>query len=148
MSGASTLLDILVAGLLLATIGFAWRLERRIALLRSEKAQFAQLMADFTQATARAEAGVRALEAAAADAGRGLEGLVARAHGLREDLVYMIERAEPIADRLSQAARAEPLVAPAARPVAPAARPDAPPARPARATSPADDLLKSLAGLR
>jgi hypothetical protein len=137
MSGASTLLDILVAGLLLATIGFAWRLERRIALLRSEKAQFAQLMADFTQATVRAEAGVRALEAAAADAGRGLEGLVARAHGLREDLVYMIERAEPIADRLSQGARAEPLVAPAA-----------PAAGPARAASPADDLLKSLAGLR
>ena len=134
MSGASTLLDILVAGLLLATIAFAWRLERRIALLRSEKAQFAQLMADFTQATARAEAGVRALEAAAADAGRGLEGLVARAHVLREDLVYMIERAEPIADRLSPVARAEAPVAPAARP--------------ARAAASTDDLLKSLAGLR
>ncbi|MEY4682399.1 MAG: hypothetical protein RLZZ276_4048 [Pseudomonadota bacterium] len=145
MSGASTILDILVAGLLLATIAFAWRLERRIALLRSEKAQFAQLMADFTQATARAEAGVRALEAAAADAGRGLEGLVARAHGLREDLVYMIERAEPIADRLSPVARAEAPVAPAARP---AARPEAATARPARAAASTDDLLKSLAGLR
>jgi hypothetical protein len=145
MSGASTILDILVAGLLLATIAFAWRLERRISLLRSEKAQFAQLMADFTQATARAEAGVRALEAAAADAGRGLEGLVARAHGLREDLVYMIERAEPIADRLSPVARAEAPVAPAARP---AARPEPATARPARAAASTDDLLKSLAGLR
>lgn len=141
MSGASTLLDILVAGLLLATIAFAWRLERRISLLRSEKAQFAQLMADFTHATARAEAGVRALEAAAADAGRGLEGLVARAHGLREDLVYMIERAEPIADRLAPAARTE-------APAAAATRQEPAPARTARAPAAAEDLLKSIGGLR
>ena len=136
MSGVATILDVVIAGLLLATIAFAWRLERRISVLRSEKAQFAQLLADFSQAAARAEAGVRALDAAAADAGRGLEGLVSRAQGLREDLVHMIERAEPIADRLSSAARAE-------MPVQP---PEQHRARRPAATP--DDLLKSLAGIR
>lgn len=134
MSGVSMILDVVLSVLLLATIGFAWRLERRISALRNEKAQLAQLMADFSHAAGRAEAGVRALEAAAADAGRGLEGLVSRAHGLREDLVYMIERAEPIADRLASAARGEP-----------ARVPDA---QPARAAPQAGDLLKALGGLR
>jgi len=100
------MLDGLVAVLLLATIVFAWRLDRRLATLKQEKAALGELMADFTQAATKADQGLKALKAAAADMGRDVEGLVAKGQGLRDDLSFLIERGEPLADRLADAVRA------------------------------------------
>jgi hypothetical protein len=101
MSGTSIVVDIVVAVLLVVTIGFVWRLERRIAMLKREEARFAELLGEFGAAAMRAEQGVKALRAAAEGAGRDLEAVIARAQGLRDDVQYLLDRAGPVTDRLS-----------------------------------------------
>lgn len=157
-------LDAFVAVLLLATIVAAWRLDRRLSTLRREKAALAELMSDFGQAAAKADHGLKSLKAAANDVGRDVEALVAKGQGLREDLSFLIERGEPLADRLTDAVRARPAAPPpsAAAPAAArsaALRPSS--SREARAAAPAGgataveprseierELLKALAALR
>lgn len=127
------MLDGLVAVLLVATIIYAWRLDRRLATLKQEKAALGELMADFTQAATKADHGLKALKAAAADMGRDVEGLVAKGQGLRDDLSFLIERGEPLADRLADSVRAR-------------SAPPTPPPTPQPAPQPARE--RSLRGLR
>ena len=103
MSGTSIVVDIVVAVLLVVTIAFVWRLERRIAVLKREEAKFAELLGDFAQAAARADQSVKALKLTADGVGRDLESVIARAQGLREDVQYLLDRAGPVTDRLSDA---------------------------------------------
>lgn len=103
MSGTSIVVDIVVAVLLVVTIAFVWRLERRIAVLKREEAKFAELLGDFAQAAARADQSVKALKLTADGVGRDLESVITRAQGLREDVQYLLDRAGPVTDRLSDA---------------------------------------------
>lgn len=103
MSGTSILIDAIVACLLVVTIGFVWRLERRIAMFKREEARFVELLADFAAAAARADQAVKALRATAETAGRDVDAAVGRASGLRDDIQYLLDRAGPVADRLSDA---------------------------------------------
>jgi len=100
---------------------------------------------DFTEAAERAERGVKQLKAEGDQIARALEGLVAKGRGLRDDLAFLVERAEPLADRLTDTLRQR-LAAPAT-PVA-AAAPVAPPAPSAAPSAAERDLMKALAGLR
>jgi hypothetical protein len=149
MTGTSILIDAIVACLLVVTIGFVWRLERRIAVFKREEARFAELLADFAAAAARADQAVKALKATAETAGREVDAAVGRASGLRDDIQYLLDRAGPVADRLSDAvmrSRVRPSAATAAQgPVQPepqsdpqpeSARPRSAPQRePARAAT-------------
>jgi hypothetical protein len=171
VNGISLALDALVALLLLATIAFAWRLERRMAVLKREKDQFAQLLQDFARSATQADAGVKALRATATDAGRDMEALVARAEDVREDLLYLLDRAGIGSGVGGTGARPQARAAPPRRPARPpepasrASGPGAPPAQsgaPAQAATPESapvppaaataaipaDLLKALASLR
>jgi biopolymer transport protein ExbB/TolQ len=159
-------LDAFVAVLLLATIIAAWRLDRRLSTLRREKAALAELMADFGQAAAKADQGLKSLKAAANDVGRDVEALVAKGQGLREDLSFLIERGEPLADRLTDAIRARQAAPPSPSAAAPATAARSAvlrqsSSRDARATAPVGagaaveprseierELLKALAALR
>ena len=132
-------LDVVVAALLAATVAFAWRLHRRLAEWRADKAQLLDLVRDFTEAAERAERGVKQLKAEGDQIARALEGLVAKGRGLRDDLAFLVERAEPLADRLTDTLRQR-LAAPAT--------PVAPPAPSAAPSAAERDLMKALAGLR
>ena len=147
--------DLVVAVLLVVTIVYAAMLNRRLAGLRSDKAELQALIQGLTAASHNAETAVSALKEANDDIGRQLEGKVARAQGLRDDLAYMVERGTTLADRLEGAIRARRDMpapeAPAPKPVrrvdsaaiAPAARePQSLPSRSER------DLLRALAGRR
>jgi hypothetical protein len=98
-------IDLLVGGLLVATLMFAWRLDRRLAVLRQEKAALIDLMRDFRAASEQADTSLRQLRETGSEIARNLEGLVAKGQGLRGDLGFMIERAEPLADRLTESLR-------------------------------------------
>ncbi|MFN7195181.1 MAG: DUF6468 domain-containing protein, partial [bacterium] len=52
---------------------------------------------------ARADQAVKALKATAETAGREVDAAVGRASGLRDDIQYLLDRAGPVADRLSDA---------------------------------------------
>jgi hypothetical protein len=98
--------DLVVAILLVVTIVYAAMLNRRLAALRSDKTELQMLIPSLGTASHSAEAAVAALKSANQEFGRQLETKVTRAQGLRDDLSYMIERGNTLADRLENALRA------------------------------------------
>ncbi|MEX2630669.1 MAG: DUF6468 domain-containing protein [Tistlia sp.] len=156
------LADGLLALLLAVTIAYAIVLNRKLSALRATKDEMARMLADFAQTTAQAEAGVRELRQSASASGDGLSAVVAEADGklekalgLKEDLVFLVEKGEALADRLERgleggrASQARPR-APAAKPAP--AKPGAKPAAAKRDGEPEvakdEGLLRSLAGVR
>jgi cell division septum initiation protein DivIVA len=135
-------LDVIVAILLAATIGYAVTLNARLNQLRKNRDELAKLVAAFNDATQRAEAGIPKLKRAAEEAGGGLQERVEKAQSLRDDLAFMIERADAMANRLEGTVRSArdlkpmPVSAPAAATASGSvAPPPRPPARPIAVTS-------------
>lgn len=98
-------LDIVVSLLLVATIGYAVMLNSRLTALRKNRDDLAKIIVAFNEATARAEASIPKLKRAAEEAGGGLQERVEKAQSLRDDLAFMIERADTMANRLENAVR-------------------------------------------
>lgn len=128
----------LVIGLLGWGVPVAWRLQASLARLRAERAAMEAGAEGLADATRAAEAALLRLRATAELAGRGVAERVAVAEPLREDLRYLIERAETLADRLESGVRA-------ARPLAQDAAPAAAPVREPRSAA-ERSLLQALAG--
>lgn len=102
----SVFADAIVAILLVATISYAAVLNRRLGVLRSDRAKLEELVQGLTVASMRAESGIAGLKTTVADVGRQLEKKIEAAQGLRDDLAYMIERGGTVADRLEGTLRA------------------------------------------
>jgi hypothetical protein len=116
------ILDLLVSVLLVATIGYAVMLNQRLTQLRKNRDDLAKIIVSFNEATVRAESSIPKLRKAAEDAGQSLQERVEKAQSLRDDLAFMIERADTMANRLENAVRsARTDTRPDARP-APAAK--------------------------
>ncbi len=139
-----TILDVVVILLLVPTIVYAIILNKRLTALRRSREELSKVVNSFNEATMRAEAGIPKLKKATTEANQTLKDRVDKAQTLRDDLAFMIERAEELASRLEgavRAARNEGVVThgPAAAPAntyspaaAPASRPLAETAPPAR----------------
>jgi prefoldin subunit 5 len=98
-------LDILVSLLLIATIGYAVMLNSRLSALRKNRDDLAKTIVNFNEATMRAESSIPKLKKAAEEAGHTLQERVEKAQSLRDDLAFMIERADTMANRLENAVR-------------------------------------------
>jgi len=99
------LLEIGLMGLLIATLVHAVRLGRALALLRRDRGPLEELMNAFAVSTREAQAGVDQLRQTADGAGRRIAQQIEVANALRDDLAYMTDRAERLADRLDLAVR-------------------------------------------
>ena len=99
------ILDLLVSVLLVATIGYAVMLNQRLTQLRKNRDDLAKIIVSFNEATVRAESSIPKLKKAAEDAGQSLQDRVEKAQSLRDDLAFMIERADTMANRLENAVR-------------------------------------------
>jgi hypothetical protein len=99
------LLDLLVSVLLIATIGYAVMLNQRLTQLRKNRDDLAKIIVSFNEATVRAESSIPKLRKAAEDAGQSLQERVEKAQSLRDDLAFMIERADTMANRLENGVR-------------------------------------------
>jgi hypothetical protein len=99
------LLDLIVSGLLITTIGYAVMLNSRLTALRKNRDDLAKIIVSFNEATVRAESSIPKLKRAAEEAGGGLQERVEKAQSLRDDLAFMIERADTMANRLENAVR-------------------------------------------
>ena len=97
----SLALDIIVAVLLVITIAYAMVLNRRLDVLRKNKAELEALSANFGEATARAGDSIQQLRDAAQD----LYGTMKKATSIHDDLIFMVERGGASADRLEEAIR-------------------------------------------
>jgi len=98
--------DGIVAVLLVATICYAAVLNRRLSVLRGDRAKIDEMIQALSAAAQRAEAGISALKEEAADTGKELERTIANAKRLKDDLAYMVERGGGMADRLEGNIRA------------------------------------------
>lgn len=146
--------EVALAVLLAATLWYAIRLERRLGVLRRDNDALEALVAGFNEATTRAEASTARLRAAAEGAGRQVAEQVEGAGRLRDDLLFLLERGEQLADRLDTVVReargvatdraAPPRASLSAMPPPTAAEPEAP-----RVRSQAErDLLQALRAAR
>ena len=165
------ILDVLFAGLLVAALVYMARLNRRLDALRAGREEFEALLKRFTAATEQAQANVGAMKAAAESTGKGLQEEIDQARGLREDLAFLADRANTLADQLEVAiARSRPAAAPSPAPSnitrmptrgeepRPASMPAAAPAMPRQAAGPGlstqglssseNELLQRLSTLR
>ena len=100
------LFDAALALLLIATIGYATILNRKLTELRGAKNEMERLLADFASSTERAQASLKALREAAGETGEMLQDGIIKGNAVADDLVFLIERAGPVADRLEVAPRA------------------------------------------
>ncbi len=73
MSPITLVLEVVLALMLGACLFFFWRLDRKLAALRSGQDGIRAAAAELVQATTQAEAAVRALRLTAQDAGRDLQ---------------------------------------------------------------------------
>jgi hypothetical protein len=100
------ILEIVLAGLLVATLVQAIRLERALGVLKRDRSSLENLVAGFNASTRQAENGIERLRAAADGAGRQIERQVAASISLRDDLSFLTERGDRLADRLDSLVRA------------------------------------------
>lgn len=99
------ILDLVIVALLVPTIVYAVILNNRLSVLRKNRDDLARLVSAFNEATVRAESGIPRLRKTSEDAARNLGEQVERAQTLRDDLAFMVERAESMANRLEGAVR-------------------------------------------
>jgi hypothetical protein len=131
-------LELILVGLLIAMLFHAIRLERALGVLRRDRAALEQLVAGFNASTNLAESGIQRLRAAADGAGREIETQLARSVSLKDDLAFLTERGDRLADRLDALVRE-------ARPLAREHEPRAAAVKPPPAPSQAErDILQAL----
>ncbi len=113
----SLVLDVMIALLLAVTIGYAIVLNRRLARLRDGQSEMRELVEGFNAATAQAQSNLGKMQALAKEAARGpanpnwagvqkrLDADIKRAQELRDDLEFLLDRAERLANGLEEPLR-------------------------------------------
>ena len=139
------LVNILFAGLVIAGIYYAWRLQRTLKNLSQDRVGVEKAVGDFSAAIARAERAITELHSTSRDLSQEVDRQVVRAQSLRDELSFLTDTADKIAGRLAEASAQAQSSAkqpkPALRPVAeekpPAPEPAAPPPAPDSSAIPA-----------
>ena len=115
MNNMQWLLELLLTVLLAVTLFHALRLEKALGLLRRDRAVLEELIAGFNDSSRQAESGIDRLRAVADGAGRQIARHVDQAKALKNDLVFLSERGEKLADQLDGLVRqGRPTMEPAA----------------------------------
>jgi chromosome segregation ATPase len=119
MAGMEWTLEIVLVVLLGATLFQAVKLERALGVLKRDRASLESLVAHFNASTRQAESGIQRLRSAVDGAGRQIETQLTKSVSLKDDLAFLTERGDRLADRLDILVRA-------ARPLAHEHPPSAP----------------------
>ena len=98
----SLLIEGLLVLLLTATIYFAIRLNKRLTVLRVEKEQLDKLITQFELVADRAHSSLSGLRATADQVKSDLDDATNKSHAMRDELAFLIERADINAEKLAQ----------------------------------------------
>jgi hypothetical protein len=145
----SVMLDLMMAGLLVATLVYCLKLNRRIRLLQDSKSELARIIREFDDSTKRATQNINEIHAATSRLSENIQHKIDKASYLADDLEIMIERVNKITAKPElAAARVDrtPAPAPSAPPrklsdIMPARMPE-----PAPAAPPADSAARPVRG--
>jgi Domain of unknown function (DUF6468) len=106
MESMEWLLNALLVVLLTATLFHAVRLERALGVLKRDRSALETLVSEFNASTRAAEAGVERLRSATDGSGRQIQRQIDTATSLKDDLTFLVQRGEGLADRLDEVVRA------------------------------------------
>lgn len=140
----SLALDILLVILLLATIIYAMILSRRLSMFRANKGELETFLDRMNGAIAKAEASLQGMRATAQQTQATIGEPLQRAQALRDELVFLIQRADSVAEKLASGSGASSSAASSAS----SARAEAPAPRRKKATSGGDTFQDSPAPRR
>lgn len=121
-------LDLVLILLLLVTIVYVALLQRRLTLLRKDRDAVDASIERMNEATRRAEASLKGIRQTAEQARVTLDDPMARAQALRDELSFLIQRADAAGERIANGVSSvgPAAAAPTARPRPPAASGKAP----------------------
>lgn len=94
------LLDILLSGLLIVTISYCWKLNKRIRVLQDSKSDIAQLIQQFDELTERATLSIADIHQASKRIHENMQHKLDKANFLANDLSFMIEKGSKLAERM------------------------------------------------
>jgi ABC-type transporter Mla subunit MlaD len=106
MGSAQWLLECALLLLLAATLFHALRLEKALGVLKRDRAVLEGLVEGFNESTRQAESGIERLRSAADGAGRQMARQTDVAQRLRDDLAFLSDRGDRLAERLESSVRA------------------------------------------
>ncbi len=109
----SLIVDVIVLGLLVVMIPYIVRLNKRLSMLRRDKAQLEKLATTFAESTRRADESLNGLKTSAENMQRKLDS----GQALHDDLAFLLERGEKAADRLEDLIRESRPETPGTQPV-------------------------------
>ncbi|MBV9248890.1 MAG: hypothetical protein JO227_06545 [Acetobacteraceae bacterium] len=118
-TGMQWILELALVLLLAATLFHAIRLEKALGVLKRDRTVLEELVSGFNDSTRQAEAGIERLRATADGAGRQLGRQLEAVRSVKDDLAFLTQRGESLADKLDALVRAgRPLGGEASRPAA------------------------------
>lgn len=100
MGNIDWVLELILVALLGVTLVHAVRLERALRILRQDRTALGEAIAGFDDSARQAEAGIGRLQSATAESAQLLGRRLDQGAMLKDDLAFLIERGEAVADRL------------------------------------------------
>ena len=118
MAALGLLVNITMAGLLLATLIYCLKLNKRIKVLQDSKSELARIVREFDASTQRATQNINEIHAATIRISDNIQHKIDKANYLADDLEMMIERGNKMAGKVDttpvRPARTEAAAVPAA----------------------------------
>lgn len=101
LSGFALWFEAGFAVLLLVTIVYAIKLNARMSDLRARDSELQEMIGQFHQASTQAQDSALALKSAGIEAEQRIRAAIDHAQALRDDLAFIVEHGERIADRIA-----------------------------------------------
>lgn len=100
MASLELIINIIIIALLVPTIVYTYRLNNNLKVLRQNQNSLAQLVNALNDATFKAENSIPKIKSVTEHSSEGLKEVVDCAKELKDDLLFINERADNLADRL------------------------------------------------
>ncbi len=100
MANLELIINIIIIALLIPMIIYSYNLNKSLNALRQNQKSLAQLVSALNEATFKAENSIPKLKTATEHSSEGLKEVVDSAKELKNDLLFINERADSLADRL------------------------------------------------
>lgn len=100
MGSLELIINLIIIGLLIPTIVYAYRLNKNLTILRQNQNSLAKLVSALNDATFKAENSIPKLKSVTEHSSNDLKEVVDSAKELKDDLMFINERADNLADRL------------------------------------------------
>lgn len=100
MHSLEFIINIVIIALLIPTIIYAYRLNKNLTILRQNQSSLSKLIQSLNEATFKAENSIPKLKSATQSTSGELKEVVDSAKTLKDDLTFINERADNLADRL------------------------------------------------